>query len=90
MQESRDEMLIVYPNPASDKLNVATGFTPNGRVKLMVYNQQGQLVYNSVETLSASGSIENIDISGFVPGIYNLQLLHGNKIYSKVFVKKTW
>ena len=80
--------LNVYPNPASDHLNVAIGFNFNVNFRVMIYNQQGQVVYNSFVNTSSAGISETIDISELAPGIYTIQLVSMDKIYSKVFVKK--
>ncbi len=75
------QALTVYPNPASDVLNIGSTFT-NSNVQLSIYNMTGKLVLSST-------SIENsLDISSLSMGIYNILIYNEGTIYSTKFIKQ--
>lgn len=79
------EMVSMYPNPASNVLNIVLpdNYELNGTVK--VYNTLGQMVYNG--TLSSVNHY-SVDVSGYQSGIYFVKLQNGSQTKTLQFVKQ--
>lgn len=79
------EMVSMYPNPASNVLNIVLpdNYELNGTVK--VYNTLGQMVYNT--SLSASNH-HSIDVSGYQSGVYFVKVQNGSQTKTLQFVKQ--
>lgn len=69
--------LKVYPNPATDRIVIATNEQLD---KIALYNNHGQLVYQS--TSVALGK-ETLNISHLASGVYHLQVVSGEHIVSR-------
>jgi hypothetical protein len=82
--------LSIYPNPASDNLNVNFEALHNGDIDLSILNAQGQTVFSTTEKIIGLTAIStNIDISKFSKGAYFLQLKDdAGNIEKKTFVVK--
>jgi len=74
-RESLEDALIVYPNPASDKINI------NKNVDINLYNYTGDMII-SKQNANA------LDISKISSGMYMLQITYKNKIINKRIIKK--
>lgn len=72
--------LNVYPNPASDLLNVDLGDIEDGAIQL--FNSSGQLKYEE----SINRSLMSIDISSYPEGSYFLKVSNEKGSYSKKVV----
>jgi hypothetical protein len=71
------KQLNVYPNPASELLNIDLGDIEEGAIQL--YNTSGQLKYEE----SISRSLMTIDISNYPVGTYFLKVSNGKGSYAK-------
>jgi len=71
----------VYPNPASDVLNIS--MLETGNAELVIYNMQGQIVYS--ETVE-EGQHE-VDLSEFVNGIYMIYIYNEDDSFVKKIIK---
>jgi photosystem II stability/assembly factor-like uncharacterized protein len=80
--------LSIYPNPATDILNVVIGTTIKTPVRIVIHNTMGQVVYQSAVINTVSLSPVKIDISNLNTGTYSLRVTGENEILSKLFVKK--
>ena len=70
--------LEVFPNPASDQINIKTSVKGN----IMITNLSGQIVYQG------SSDFEEIDLSYFISGMYVLTLVTENStVVEKILVK---
>lgn len=75
--EASNDYLSVYPNPISDNINIkSTGFSID---HVRVYSVLGQVILDE----DAKGSVIKINTADYNPGIYFLQISHGNKITTK-------
>jgi hypothetical protein len=79
------QMLEVYPNPASDYLNVV--FDHMGETGIQVIDMTGRTVYS---TIHSAGGFTNIslDIAELNPGIFFLKVNAGNKTGVIRFIKQ--
>jgi hypothetical protein len=68
----------VYPNPASDVLNIALTLPQAGEVTLDLYDLSGRLVKSTAFTADSAGeTFAKLDVSGLASGLYTLQVSEG-------------
>jgi thiol-disulfide isomerase/thioredoxin len=75
----------LYPNPATDVLNVNINNATNEKVNYAIYNSTGALVMNG--TWNAAPS-QKIELSQLSSGVYNLQVSGNAVLTEKSFVVK--
>ena len=81
VEEMEKENITVYPNPASNYLNVTLAGDEAATVQL--FNLVGQQVYSETAVNSAS-----INVANLKAGVYMLKVSQNGKVYtSKVVVK---
>ena len=69
VNELEDLSVLIYPNPASNKLTVDLGDLNGVYTALKLYDSSSKLVFEKKST-----SILTIDVSGFAKGMYSLEL----------------
>lgn len=69
----------VYPNPASDKLNIKYVGEQGGDMSLQLMDVTGKLVLNQTIKVSEVTGTHTIDITGFAKGVYMLHVSSINK-----------
>lgn len=75
-----DESLLIYPNPARDRIKVRS----DALVEIEMYNQVGQLV----KTYPTKGKFFNMDVSNLNSGIYFIKVYsHDNVINRKLVIE---
>ncbi|MDR2868632.1 MAG: T9SS type A sorting domain-containing protein, partial [Bacteroidales bacterium] len=80
--------LNVYPNPASDKLNIVIDSKEAGRAIVSMTNLLGQTVYSKTSNFVNGTNVVNIDVSNMTPGFYVVNVnTNSGKISQKVIVK---
>ena len=82
----KSTVFSVYPNPASDQLNLVNNI--DGEYQVRICNMNGQVVLSKM--INGKNVIDNqvIDISFLSPGIYNLGLYREGEVESLKFIKK--
>jgi hypothetical protein len=81
----RSQLLEVYPNPASDRLNLV--FDRTGETRLQIIDMTGRTV--SSENYNAGGfSTLSLDIAGLNPGFYFIRMGDGNDTQVVRFIKE--
>jgi Secretion system C-terminal sorting domain len=80
-----EQKLIVYPNPASDFLNIDI---ENSQAKISIFNLLGQEVFASNQDNLLTKNQLRIDISSLKEGIYFLNVLEGQYKSIIKFIKK--
>jgi len=65
--------IVVYPNPAADRLTIETG---ENIEKIRIFNLTGQVVYEA----TPSANIHTMDVSGMEGGVYLLEIHQGQKV----------
>ena len=73
-RESLGEVLIVYPNPTSDKINI------NKNVDINVFNYIGDMIISET-------NINVLDVTKLSSGMYTLQIMYKNKSITKQIIK---
>jgi hypothetical protein len=86
-EAEESHLFSVYPNPASDALNISFNAGTPELVKLKLINSLGNVVYN--ETLSITGKVNHTINTGILAeGMYFLNIQGKNKSHSqKVIVQ---
>jgi hypothetical protein len=68
----------VYPNPASDVLNIALTLPQSGEVTLELYDLSGRLVESESISENAAGQVSlTLNVSGLTSGLYTLRAVQG-------------
>jgi len=79
-----DASFAIYPNPASNILNVETSGFETNDFKIMITDIQGRMISN----VESNNLRTSINVSSLAPGIYQLTIMNGNRVFdSKKFVK---
>ncbi|MDB5283969.1 MAG: hypothetical protein JWO06_3044 [Bacteroidota bacterium] len=89
IRASKEKIIKIFPNPASDYTIVDYGFTDwnKGAVGLQISNELGQVVYE--QKLPMYSGYQKIDVSRFAAGIYNAQVIRNGAIIGvQKFVKE--
>jgi len=74
----------VYPNPFADYTYVSFTINESVTVNLNVYNVIGEVVYTSSQQDMAAGNHKlMIDTQDFTPGVYFVNMVIGDKVYTK-------
>ena len=76
LDDDKIESLTVYPNPATDVLNIVSG-GEHEALTITMMDVNGKIVYASSEQL-ISGSSQTVDVSGLAKGVYMLKLTNQN------------
>lgn len=81
------ENLNIYPNPASDILNISSEFDVLKDAQVTIYDMLGKRVYQNSSLFANSGEA-TIDVSVLNNGVYLVEILKDNKIETKKIVIK--
>ena len=69
----------VYPNPASDVLNIALTLPQSGGVTLELYDLTGRVVASKdIQAVSAGEFSDKLDVGGLANGVYTLRATQGD------------
>lgn len=82
----RNPQVLVYPNPAKEKLTVMSTHLFSAKTKLEIYDSLGQKISEHTGT---SANLNSIDVSALSQGMYFLKITDGNLLKQTVkFVKE--
>jgi len=70
--------IYIYPNPTIDKVNIEFEVKKVSKINFKLYNLLGQNDISHQKMFSAGHSKHQLDVSGFVSGIYFLEMQNGN------------
>jgi hypothetical protein len=70
-----DEEIRILPNPTRGIIEVRFATLQKGKMKLLLYNTLGYIIYNKEFTSSGNGHIEKINLTGFAGGAYMLRII---------------
>ena len=80
--------LDVYPNPADSRITIqATPGNEDKETKYLVYNYYGKVVLERDLGVLNGKLDDDLDLSGFQPGLYVVRLISGNATDSRMFIK---
>lgn len=81
------EQLIVFPNPAKEKINIQTTITKAGKGFVNILDGTGKIVLKKEINLNAGSNAFPLNISLLKAGTYFLKMQVGNEIFERGFVK---
>lgn len=76
--------LQLYPNPASNILNIFIGNSKEEISNIVIYNRYGKSLINK----TISGIYHSLDISSLKDGVYLFEVSNGKELIRKIFIKK--
>lgn len=79
----KSKNLVVYPNPANNLININC-VNRSDNAKIRVFNNAGIIV----KTINKNEIRNDIDISNLSSGTYIINVIDGNEVYIKKFIKK--
>jgi hypothetical protein len=82
------QKLNVYPNPATEQLNLQMEVSVPQETTIRMFNLTGKTVYSEKIQLNSGTQNHSIDISKVVPGLYFIQLTSGQKTVTSKVVKE--
>jgi len=87
---ARNNELLLYPNPANDRLRYSFTLTEAAQVNIRVHQSAGQIMLlTPKENHDAETVYGDINISGWASGVYFIELLmNGDVLDTKKFVKQ--
>jgi hypothetical protein len=80
VEETAEKLVSIYPNPATDFLQVNKNTEEAALVT--IHNSLGQIVWSN----SITGSANRIDLNGFSAGAYILQVENKNSFVTERFI----
>lgn len=75
----KTESLLIYPNPSEGIFNINTSEFNGQNVRISAYNQLGQVVYKTYNTIAQE--VISVDLNNQASGMYFIQLEMGNKLF---------
>lgn len=79
----------VFPNPATQQVNVSMNFAHDDRLKIMVVDISGKIIIQKTTEVKKGNNTFPVDISGMQTGIYYMQVvcLGNNETHCIKFIK---
>jgi photosystem II stability/assembly factor-like uncharacterized protein len=71
--------LLIYPNPAIDKVIIEYEASQAGELQLVISDQLGRSVFQSKQFLTNGVHTSKIEVTQFLPGIYYVQVIMNGK-----------
>ena len=79
---------VLYPNPATDVMNLSVNFQTTDPVSMTIYDTYGRLVRQLGNLdLSSGAKVETIDVSDLHTGNFILELRHKNSVSAIPFTR---
>lgn len=85
-EENEDLVIVLYPNPTSDKINVHYSSETGHPVLMNIIDLTGKLVSQKKVKSEVGDNLFSFDLSTLVKGIYFLQIEDGMKIGTRQFI----
>ena len=83
-----DDVLHIFPNPASHMVNLKFYMEKGDEVQITIYDFQGKTVFESIAQLPAGQQSKQIETTRFSNGSYIVMIEHNGKWLSRQFVKE--
>ncbi len=71
----------VYPNPATDEINISFGEMSTLNTSVAVYDLAGKLMFT--KNLTSEGSTQKLSVVELPDGLYNVVITKGNETFNK-------
>lgn len=80
--------LVLYPNPATDAINLNFNAVYGSTSSLLVYNVVGKIVYNQQIKLNAGNNTQVIDLKALPSGMFFAKIVTADKQVIQKFIKQ--
>jgi hypothetical protein len=80
---TRRTALVMYPNPVSDRLTIATGSLPAGS-PIQVLDAQGR----TVARINSTGELSHVNVNDLPAGLYTILVSDGSGLTTGRFIKE--
>jgi hypothetical protein len=77
----------IFPNPVQDRLNLTITGSNNKEIGYEIIDMYGRLISKKDICISTVKSTFQIDVSGFISGLYTIRLIEDNSSVVKKFIK---
>jgi hypothetical protein len=77
---ANSDVISIFPNPATDKLNVTMTLSSADRGRIMIYNPYGQLVTSQFVEPAAGFNTYSFDLANLAQGQYMVSFMMENKV----------
>ena len=84
--EMLNGILTVYPNPATNAVNISYEGALYNTIDLQITNSIGQIVFNNNIHNYQMGDVINVDVSTFPAGIYHVRFIESGRVTEQQFV----
>jgi len=74
IKEIESGQVKVYPNPATNQVNIEFVLSEPAAILVRVMNQIGQLVYQSTENMQEGNQLITVELENLSKGFYTIQL----------------
>lgn len=85
---SDDQVCRIYPNPASEQLNIDIPSDLSGRYRYDIYDMNGRLMSGKDLGYINNGYKETVDIMHYTPGIYMIRVYTADRVIHNKIVKQ--
>lgn len=80
VEENAIHNVVLYPNPATEVLNVSFASTTTETLEIRMVNTMGQVVYAAqVQTVSGAYT-DQINVASFAKGVYTLEIVSADRV----------
>jgi hypothetical protein len=80
--------LSIFPNPASNLVNLSFNIPDNNQVKVDIFNALGQYIYSKSYENTIGKENLSLDISNYTSGKYIVRINGNNYTYEQSFIKQ--
>jgi hypothetical protein len=81
-----EEEFTIFPNPATNRLNIKFKNNLNGEINYRIVNDLGVEISNHTLSSTADAAEIPLDSRSIVPGLYYLEIKIGEKLFTEKFV----
>jgi len=81
---------VIYPNPATDKVNLTLNLQVASKLKVEIFNQKGQIISSMIKSLDPGKNVLTLSVSELASGFYTLRITseQGVNISRKLLIAK--
>ncbi len=83
----RTDLMVVYPNPATDFVRIELIEAPEAPVEISILNDKGQLIHKTTHTTFRKNEYKELNTLNYPAGVYVIRLISGNLQQSAQFIR---
>ncbi len=85
---SQNDKLSIYPNPATDKINLVINGTQNETAQIEIIDMQGKILSSTNKNITEGASTQSINVSSLAKGNYFVRMKTRDRERTEKFVKE--